>query len=131
MAIEDRFIGSGWGFPPTFAGGVVGMTRGQRNVSESLGIIVTTNLGERVMRPNFGCTLEDDLFGPMNTTQLTMIETVLRRAILLHEPRVEARRVAVTADQGTSRLTIEVDYEIKGTKSRFSLVLPYDLKVLS
>jgi hypothetical protein len=62
----------------------------------------------------------------MNASRITMIETVLRRAILLHEPRVDARRIAVTADQATGVLTVELEYEIRGSKSRFSLVLPYE-----
>ncbi|WP_147114403.1 GPW/gp25 family protein [Tateyamaria sp. syn59] len=128
MAIEDRFIGTGWSFPPTFENGEVLMTTGVRNIRESLRTIVTTNLGERLMRPDFGCLIEDELFGPMNATRLTMIETVIRRAILLHEPRVDAKRVAVTAAQNTGTLRIEIEYEIRGAKSRFSLVLPYELE---
>lgn len=128
MAVEDRFIGTGWGFPPAFGNGAVEMTRSTRNISESLRIILTTTLGERVMRPDFGCRIKEEIFGPMNSTRLTMIETVIRRAVLLHEPRVEAKRVAVQARQAEGILEISLDYEIRGAKSRFSLVLPYDLE---
>lgn len=128
MALEDRFIGTGWSFPPTFDQGAVRMTTGVRNIAESLRAIVNTHLGERLMRPDFGCLLENEVFGVMNSTRLTMIETVIRRAILLHEPRVDAKRVAVIAEQAAGLLRIEVDYEIRGAKSRFSLVIPYDLE---
>jgi len=67
----------------------------------------------------------------MNSTRLTMIETVIRRAILLHEPRVEAKRVAVEARQPEGILEISLEYEIRGAKSRFSLVLPYELEAVS
>ncbi|WP_305989070.1 GPW/gp25 family protein [Roseibium sp. MMSF_3544] len=128
MAVEDRFIGTGWSFPPTFENGAVQMTDGVQNIRESLRIILTTTLGERVMRPDFGCRIKEEIFGPMNSTRLTMIETVIRRAILLHEPRVEAKRVAVEARQAEGILEISLDYEIRGAKSRFSLVLPYELE---
>lgn len=128
MAIEDRFIGTGWSFPPTFEAGAVRMTTGERNIRESLRIIVTTSLGERVMRPDFGCGMQDEVFGTMDSSRLTMIETMVRRAILLHEPRVDAKRVAVTANQPAGILYVQIEYEIRGAKSRFSLVLPYDLE---
>jgi hypothetical protein len=126
MAVEDRFIGTGWSFPPRFAATGVEVTGGQQNIAESVRAIVTTQLGERVMRPDYGCIIESEIFQPMNASRITMIETVLRRAILLHEPRVDARRIAVTADQATGVLTVELEYEIRGSKSRFSLVLPYE-----
>lgn len=131
MAVEDRFIGTGWGFPPTFENGAVEMTQGIQNIRESLRIILTTTLGERLMRPDFGCRIKEEVFGPMNSTRLTMIETVIRRAILLHEPRVEAKRVAVEAGQPEGILEISLEYEIRGAKSRFSLVLPYELEAVS
>ncbi|MBG6147320.1 phage baseplate assembly protein W [Labrenzia sp. EL_142] len=131
MAVEDRFIGTGWGFPPTYENGAVEMTQGIQNIRESLRIILTTTLGERLMRPDFGCRIKEEVFGPMNSTRLTMIETVIRRAILLHEPRVEAKRVAVEAWQPEGILEISLEYEIRGAKSRFSLVLPYELEAVS
>ncbi len=131
MAVEDRFIGTGWGFPPTFENGAVEMTQGIQNIRESLRIILTTTLGERLMRPDFGCRIKEEVFGPMNSTRLTMIETVIRRAVLLHEPRVEAKRVAVEARQPEGILEISLEYEIRGAKSRFSLVLPYELEAVS
>lgn len=131
MAVEDRFIGTGWGFPPTFENGAVEMTQGIQNIRESLRIILTTTLGERLMRPDFGCRIKEEVFGPMNSTRLTMIETVIRRAILMHEPRVEAKRVTVEARQPEGILEISLEYEIRGAKSRFSLVLPYELEAVS
>ena len=128
MAIEDRFIGTGWSFPPTFENGAVHMTTGVLSIQQSLRIIVTTALGERLMRPGFGCAMQDEVFGPMDSTRLTIIETMVRRAILLHEPRVDAKRVAVLADHPAGILYIEIEYEVRGAKSRFSFVLPYELE---
>jgi phage baseplate assembly protein W len=128
MAIEDRFTGTGWSFPPIFENGEVRMTSGVLNIRESLRIIITTAFGERLMRPGFGCGMQDEVFGTMDSTRLKVIETMIRRAILLHEPRVDAKRVAVEADQPAGILYISVDYEIRGAKSRFSLVLPYELE---
>jgi len=128
MAVEDRFIGTGWSFPPVFENGAVVVTGGVTSIRESLRIIVTTSLGERVMRPDFGCGMQNEVFATMDSSRLAIIEAMVRRAILLHEPRVDAKRVAVSADHPAGVLMIEIEYEIRGSKSRFSLVLPYELE---
>ncbi len=127
MAVEDAFIGTGWGFPPTFANGEVRLTSGVPNIEESLRIIVTTRLGERIMRPEFGCGRDEEVLGPMNSNRLTWIENVVRRAIVLHEPRVDAERIAVVADQPEGRLVIEIVYSVRGANSRFNFVFPFYL----
>ncbi len=128
MAIEDPFIGTGWSFPPRFDNGEVTVTGGQQSISESLRIIVGTQLGERLMRPDFGCGMDGEVFGLMNTSRLTWVENVVRRAILLHEPRIDAREVSVTSDGPEGRLTVEVGYEVRGTNSRFNVVFPFYLE---
>lgn len=128
MPVEDSFIGVGWAFPPAFENGAARMSGGVRNIEESLRIITGTVLGERVMRPEFGCSLIGEVFGAMNSNRLSWIENLIRRAILLHEPRIDAERIVVTADQPEGRLLIEVGYTVRGTKSRFSLVFPYYLE---
>lgn len=128
MAVEDTFIGIGWGFPPVFENGAIRTTGSVRNIQESLRIITGTTLGERVMRPEFGCGLEQEVFGAMNSNRLTWIENLIRRAILLHEPRIDAERIAVTADQPEGKLLIEVGYTVRGSKSRFSFVFPFYLE---
>jgi Bacteriophage baseplate protein W len=128
MALEDPFIGVGWSFPPVFENGAVKLTGGIQSIRESLRIITGTALGERVMRPDFGCDLTDEVFGAMNANRLTWIENLVRRAILLHEPRIDAERIVVTADQPEGRLLIEVTYTVRGANSRFNLVFPFYLE---
>jgi phage baseplate assembly protein W len=128
MALEDPFIGVGWGFPPAFDNGAVKLTGGLQNIQESLRIITGTTLGERVMRPDFGCDLAAEVFGAMNSNRVTWIENLIRRAILLHEPRIDAERITVTADQPEGRLLIEVTYTVRGANSRFNFVFPFYLE---
>ncbi|MCG6901986.1 MAG: GPW/gp25 family protein [Rhodobacter sp.] len=128
MALEDPFIGIGWSFPPRFENGEVVMTGGQKSISDSLRIITGTALGERVMRPNFGCALDEEVFGVMNSNRLTWIENLIRRAILLYEPRIDAERITITPDQPEGRLLIEVFYKVRGANSRFNTVFPFYLQ---
>lgn len=129
MAIEDSFIGTGWSFPPAFDDGVGGveMSKGIRDIEESLRIIFTTRMGERIMNPLFGCALDDSLFDAMNTSRLSYLENQIRTAILYHEPRIDADAVAVRPDHQEGRLLIEVGYKVRGANSRFNFVYPYYL----
>jgi phage baseplate assembly protein W len=129
MGIEDRFIGRGWRFPPAFErpGGAV-MSEGVRDIEESLRIIFTTALGERIMRPEFGCAMDGQVMEVMNTSRLTWIETLVKNAILLHEPRIDADSVTVEPDHLQGRLLIAIAYRVRGANSRFNFVYPFYLR---
>ena len=128
MALENPFIGIGWSFPPSFENGHVVVSGGQASINESLRIITGTALRERIMRPEFGCALNEEVFGAMNSNRLTWIENLIRRAILLHEPRIDAERIMIAPDQPEGRLMIEVAYVVRGANSRFNTVFPFYLQ---
>lgn len=129
MGIEDPFIGRGWSFPPAFdkASASVATSSGIRDIEESLRIIFTTALGERIMRPDFGCSLEDQVFEVMNTSRISWLETIIQRAIIFHEPRIDADQITVEPDQNAGILLIGIGYRVRGTNSRFNFVYPYYL----
>ena len=128
MALEDPFIGTGWGFPPSFENGSIVMTASVQNIRESLRIITGTVLGERLMRPDFGCALDEEVFRTMSSNRITWIENIIRRAILLHEPRIDANSITVTPDQPEGRLMIDISYTVRGANSRFNFVFPFYLQ---
>ncbi len=129
MAIEDPFIGIGWGFPPAFdknAAGVA-MSTGIRDIEESLRILFTTTLGERIMNPLFGCALDDQVFEVMNASRISYLENAVRTAIIYHEPRIDPEQVTVEPDHANGLLLIGVGYKVRGANSRFNFVYPYYL----
>lgn len=130
MAIEDPFIGRGWSFPPSFDKdiGGVSMSAGIRDIEESLRIIFTTVLGERIMNPLFGCALDDNVFEVMNASRIAYIENQIRTAIIYHEARIDADQVSVDFDQNAGTLLISVGYKVRGSNSRFNFVFPYYLQ---
>ena len=131
MAVEDDFIGTGWSFPPAFdrAGGRVEMRSGIADIEESLRIIFTTHLGERIMQPQFGAALDQHVFDPMNSSRLSYLEDQIKRAILYHEPRIDAESISVAPDEPEGRLLIAIGYRVRGANSRFNFVYPYYLEV--
>jgi len=53
------FLGTGWSFPPEFdpVSGSVVLVSNEKDIGESLDILLSTSLGERVMQPRYGCNL--------------------------------------------------------------------------
>ncbi len=129
MEEEKDIVGRGWSFPPSFDLGTrsVRTRRGIEDIEESLQIIFSTTIGERIMQPTFGCNLADHVFEPMNTGQLTYIEELVSTAVLYHEPRIDAE-VSVKLDAERTALIIEVDYTVRGTNSRFNFVFPFYIR---
>jgi hypothetical protein len=129
MATHDDFIGRGWSFPPAFseAAGGAAMSSGNQDIRESLHIIFTTRMGERIMNPSFGCSLDDTVFTAMNASRLSWIENQVRTAIIYHEPRIDADSVTIRPDHAEGILLIDVGYKVRGANSRFNFVFPYYL----
>ncbi len=130
MADQPSFLGTGWGFPPTFTverKGVV-MVSDVEDICESLEILLHTRLGERVMQPGYGANLKDQLFEPMNASVATYIEDLVRTAIIYHEPRIKADAITVTPEQLEGILRISIDYTVRSTNTRFNIVFPFFLE---
>ena len=125
------FLGRGWAFPPIFeaATGTLNMVEGKDDIQQSLGIILSTSLGERVMRPQFGCNLKTFQFEPINSGFMAYMRDLVYKALLIHEPRIrvdDIRILTVSVIEG--KLLITVDYAVRTTNSRFNFVYDYYLK---
>src|SRR4051812_27380812 len=122
------FLGTGWGFPPTFStrASAVGMLSNEEDIKSSLEILLTTRQGERVMRPDYGCDLDELVFEPLTTTFKTYITDLITTAILYYEPRIDVNTIELD-DTGEieGRILIKVDYTVRATNSRFNFVFPF------
>ena len=124
------FLGKGWSFPPAFNPNTrsVDMSSGTADIQESLWILLSTRLGERVMQPKYGCQLDELQFDNLNRTTLTYVSELIRTAILYHEPRIEVEKIEIEEDELIrGKLTINLSYTVRGTNSRRNLVYPYYL----
>jgi uncharacterized protein len=126
---NNAFLGRGWGFPITFANGshTVEMLEGVDDINSDLLVLLLTTLGERVMRPTYGCNLDALVFEALNTTFSTFITEQIRTAILLNEPRIDLDDVEYNPEYLEGRITITVHYTIIATNTRANLVFPYYL----
>lgn len=127
----NSFLGTGWAFPPAFdsESGTVDMISNVEDINQSLNILLSTSLGERVMQPKYGCNLSDYLFESLSSSMIGYIKDRVESAILFYEPRIIAEKVEVTEDDSfdliEGRFTITVEYTVLGTNSRFNYVYDY------
>jgi hypothetical protein len=127
--MTDSIIGHGWAFPPKIdAQGGLALTDRASEIRQAILIILSTSPGQRVMRPTFGCRLHELVFSPNNSVTAAQARRYVEEAIGMWEPRVRLANVAVRPDADDhARLLISVDYEIKATHDRRSLVYPFYL----
>ena len=126
---SGEFLGSGWRFPVLpDAGGGLGYVAGKENVQQSLRVLLLTALGERVMRPEFGCKAPRLVFAPGSVQYLQLLETSIREAIRDWEPRVDVLEVRAETDPADeTRAIVSISYRIRGANTRNNLVFPFYL----
>ena len=127
--MSEEFIGKGWSFPLRVdqAGGI-SLSGRDREVQESIRIILATAPGERPMRPDFGCGIHNYVFAPADATTAGSLAYEVRRSLDRWEPRIAVVDVAVDIDEvDRSVLYISVVYAIRGTNDPRNLVFPFYL----
>ncbi len=126
-ASQRDFIGSGWAFPVGVdARGRIALSRRERDVEESITMILLTPKGQRLMRPEFGCRIHELVFAPNDATTEGLAIYYVEEALAMWEPRIEVLSVEAAPDAtAPERLLIEIQYEIKATYDRRALVFPF------
>ena len=128
MSTDQSFLGTGWSFPPTFTkgGAEVEVVSGTEDIHQSLQILLSTRLGERVMQDDFGCDLQHVLFEEIDQGLINSVTGIISDAILYHEPRITMDKLDVSESETESGLLlISIEYTIRSTNSRFNMVYPF------
>ena len=121
------FLGTGWAFPVGVdARGRVALTRRERDVEEAMMMILLTPVGQRVMRPDFGCRIHELVFAPNDASTEGLAIYYVEEALARWEPRISLREVTASSDPASpERLLVRIDYEIKASYDRRTLVFPF------
>jgi len=121
------FLGAGWSYPvETDHQGNVRLATGEENIRQSVRLILGTAKGERVMRPEFGCDIHDQVFSSLSPATLNRIEEGVRTALVRWEPRIDVESVEATPDSSTpNKVRIEIEYWVESTNSRDNMVYPF------
>ncbi len=128
-ASSDRaWQGTGWSFPPDFSWRTnsVTMVSEDDDIQQSLGILLSTIPGERVMIPSFGCGLKSIIFENITETTVTEIRDVVERAILFFETRIQVDDIEVEVkDVYDGLITLNLHYTIRSINTRSNMVYPF------
>jgi uncharacterized protein len=100
-------FGKSIAFPPRVdAAGRMLWSEGERNIRESIAIILRTDPNERVGLPRFGTGLSAFLFEPNNAATHARIAHAIDGALKEWEPRIAVETVDVAADPQASETAV-------------------------
>lgn len=106
----------------------IAMVDGANAVRQSLMLLLSTQPGERIMRPEFGCDLHRLVFEPNDETTAGLAIHYVRTAIARWEPRVEILGLdAEAAADDLSRLDIVLDYRVRVLLVTDRIVFPVSM----
>ena len=127
--ISSTFLGRGWAFPVKIEAGQAATAAYDEDVRQAILIIIGTNPGERVMRPDFGAGLSAFVFEPLNPATMEALRQRVLEALIDWEPRIDVESVTATADVADSgKVLIEMSYRVRATDSHANLVYPFYLE---
>lgn len=117
---EGQLYGRGFKFPPGIGpDGRMAFSAGADNVRESIRIILSTDVQERIMLPEFGGGLKQFLFQANVASTHRLIQETITQAIGRWESRVQLESVDVGVDPADSRAArATVRYRVIATGRR-------------
>ncbi|MCK6546762.1 GPW/gp25 family protein [Myxococcota bacterium] len=122
-------LGRGLAFPPRLdADGRWAWSSGDENVRDNIRVILSTELGERVMRPRFGAGLGTFVHEPNVVATHRLIEERIRTALMRWERRIRVEVIEVAGDPQNPRAAVAtVRYALIATGTPEHLSVSVDL----
>jgi hypothetical protein len=104
------------------------MVSGEADIKQSLAILFSTGLGERIMQPDYGTALSQFAFRSLTATLRYRLKEIIAQAILDWEPRITVENITIDDDPAArNRITITVTYRVDKTNTRSNFVYPFYL----
>lgn len=97
------------------------------DIKESLEILLSTQIGERFLQPEYGADLSSFVFEPMSMMNQIKMKDMIFNAIYMFEPRIKPDDVVMTDMLYEGKIILDIQYTIKATNSRHNLVYPFYL----
>jgi len=128
-ADDDRsFLGTGWAFPVSLgADGGVALVDHEEDIRQSVWIILSTDLGDRLLRPDFGSGIRSFVFESISTTTMALLRHRVEDALVTWEPRIDVTKVDTTVVSPGNRVDISIEYRVRSTNTFYNLVYPFYL----
>jgi phage baseplate assembly protein W len=127
--MNTDILGRGFAFPlQTSPRGGIQEVQHEQKVRQSIWIILSTQHGERLMRPTFGCNLRSLVFAPNDAATASLARHYVEEGLRTWEPRILLDEVIVENDNVNGQLLIHVHYRIRATYAPQNLVYPFYLQ---
>lgn len=100
---------------------------GDAHLAQSIGNILSTPLGSRVMRRDYGSLLFDLIDQPINGSLRMLLHAATAIALRRWEPRIRLRRVQMDGEPAQGRLSISIEgnrTDLPPANSSVSLTIP-------
>jgi phage baseplate assembly protein W len=129
MNTSNSFLGTGWQFPIEFskATNTTEMLSDEDDIQNSLQVLLSTRIGERIMQPAYGCNMDVLLFESINESLITYVKDLVFTAIYYYEPRISPDNLTIETTAEEGMILVNVAYTIRSTNSRQNLVFPFYL----
>jgi len=126
--VAEDFHGVGVAFPFGLEDNRIGLTQELESIEQSIKIILGTGKGERVMRPEFGCGLQQLAFSPVNDSTASLAIFHIKESLRQWEPRIEVEKVDVSTTEKRNCLEIAIEYRVITSNNRYNLIYPFYLE---
>lgn len=128
--MDIDFLGVGWTLPVALADQQqIATAKYEQAVRQSIWAILSTARGERLMRPDFGCRIHDQVFAPNSAGTVGQIISDVQSALLDWEPRIDVLDIDLIEEPGQPNLLhISINYRVRTTNNAFNLVYPFYLQ---
>jgi len=102
----------------------LGKVSNSKSVNQSLRNIVKTNLGERLINPDFGGNVYASLFELIDSQDFRSIEFIIEKTINANEPRVILNQVLVEQQEDDENaITVSIVYTLINNPEPITLEL--------
>ncbi|ROM80508.1 baseplate assembly protein [Pseudomonas brassicacearum] len=100
---------------------------GNDHLVQSIADILTTPIGTRVMRREYGSQLADLIDWPLNNATRLQAYAATAIALMRWEPRIRLSRVQLTLGDVAGQAILDIDGSLVDTNEPFSLRVPLSL----
>ncbi|MGY4404078.1 GPW/gp25 family protein [Bradyrhizobium sp. USDA 3315] len=128
MNEQKDWMGRGWNTPIAIdpRTGTLQLVAYEDDIKQAIEIILRTQRGERVMRPDFGCGIHELVYDVMDVAMLTRVETEVRESLIKYEARIDPIRVVAKPPYALEGLLlVELEYRVRQTNQIGNYVFPF------
>ena len=99
----------------------------RQHLAQSIADVLTTPIGSRVMRREYGSQLADLIDWPLNSATRLQAYAAIAMAVMRWEPRIRLSRVQLTPTDVPGGAVLDIEGTVTDTNEALSLRVPLSL----